>query len=65
MYPWVLPRYWGKVVFEGESSVFVEAAVCVATYLAESINHFINKSPLSHANQKHADHNFSKQPPAT
>ena len=66
MYPWVLPHVSEarSCLKENLLCLLKQLLVWLHTWLNQLIIS-LNKSPLSYANQKHADHNFSKQPPET
>lgn len=66
MYPWVLLRVNEIRLYLKENllSPLKQLLMWLHTWVNQLIIS-LNKSPLSYANQKHADHNFSKQPPET
>lgn len=66
MYPWVLSHVSKTRLYLKDSLLYVlkQLLVWLHTWLNQLIIS-LSKSPLSYANQKHADHNFSKQLPET
>lgn len=66
MYPWVLPHVSKERLCLKENILYLlkQLLVWLYTWLNQLIIS-LNKRPLSYANRKHADHNFSKQPPET
>lgn len=64
MYPWVL-LHVNEIrlyLMENLLSPLKQLLVWLHTWVNQLIIS-LNESPLRYFNQKHADHNFSKQPP--